>query len=57
MTTWNNTFLKSCLHVGPMSVYDVFSELMASQNSMEWGMPRYSVNRNDKKIVTKFAWK
>jgi hypothetical protein len=27
MTTWNPLLLKQCLHVGPMSVYDVFQSL------------------------------
>jgi hypothetical protein len=41
-----------------MLVYDIFSELMASQNSMEQGTPGYSTNRNDEKFfVTKFAQK
>jgi hypothetical protein len=41
-----------------MLVYDIFSELMASQNSMEHGTPGYSVNRNDEKnFVTKLARK
>jgi hypothetical protein len=40
-----------------MLVYDVFSELMASQNRMEQGMPDYSANRNDKSFFTKFARK
>jgi hypothetical protein len=41
-----------------MLIYDIFSELMASQNSMEQGTPGYSTNRNDeKKFVTKFAQK
>jgi hypothetical protein len=32
---WKTLFSKKCLHVGPMLVYDVFSELMTSQNNME----------------------
>jgi hypothetical protein len=37
-----------------MLVYDIFSELMASQNSMEQGTP----DRNDENMfVTKFARK
>jgi hypothetical protein len=35
-----------------MLVYDVFSELMASQNSMEQGTPDYSVNRNDELFLS-----
>jgi hypothetical protein len=33
--------------VGSMLVYDVFSELMESQNSMEQGTPGYSTNCKD----------
>jgi hypothetical protein len=41
-----------------MLVYDVFSELMVSQNNMEQGKPGYSTNHNDeKKFVTKFSQK
>jgi hypothetical protein len=29
------SIFKIMLHVGPMLVYDVFAELMASQNNME----------------------
>jgi hypothetical protein len=35
-----------------MLVYDVFSELMASQNSMEQGTPSYNVNHNDEKNLS-----
>jgi hypothetical protein len=46
------------LHVGPMLVYDVFAELMASQNNMEQWKPGDSTNRNDESFfVTKFARK
>jgi hypothetical protein len=41
-----------------IDVYDVFSELTASQNNMEQGTPDYSVNRNDENyFVTNFARK
>jgi hypothetical protein len=39
MTTWNILFLKYCLHVGLMLVYDIFLELMASQNNMKQERP------------------
>jgi hypothetical protein len=39
-----------------MLVYDKFSEIMASQNCMEQGMPSYSTNHNDETFfITKFA--
>jgi hypothetical protein len=34
-----------------MLVYDIFSEVVASQKSMEWGTPDYSVNHNDENFV------
>jgi hypothetical protein len=41
-----------------MLVYDVFSELMVSQNNMEQGTPSYSANRDDENFfVTKFTRK
>jgi hypothetical protein len=35
-----------------MLVYDVFSELMVSQNSMEQRTPSYSTNCNDEKNLS-----
>jgi hypothetical protein len=35
-----------------MLVYDVFSELMVSQNNMEQGKPGYSTNHNDEKNLS-----
>jgi hypothetical protein len=35
-----------------MLVYDIFSELMASQNGMEQGTLDYNINRNEKKNLS-----
>jgi hypothetical protein len=35
-----------------MLVYDVFSELMVLQNSMEQGTPNYITNRNDENFLS-----